>query len=185
MRASLAAVELRALTGEPTEVRDLQAVLDDSPAYAHLVTGVPCGASDAQSTFSMLPDGKSYDDKFVLGIYDHAVMVGCIDLIRRFPDPSTAHIGLLLIAEHHQGMGLGTLAYERMERLVESWPECMRLRLGVLRDNVRAHRFWAGLGFVPTGEIKPYRYGTVQSESVIYTKAFPPPTRDGGDSSTS
>ena len=150
----------------------LQQVIEDAPRYAHLVTGVPPGAADAQSLYTVLPDGKTYDDKFVFGIYSDAAMVGCIDLIRGYPDPFTACIGLLLIAEQHEGKGIGRAAFEELERFIRSWNTCTLLRLGIVRTNDRAFRFWTRLGFAPTGEVKPHRYGTVVSEIVLYAKAL-------------
>ena len=150
----------------------LQQVLDGAPDYAELVTGSPPGAADALSVFTILPDGKGYDDKFVLGIFSGSAMVGCVDLIRGYPEPETAHIGLLLIAEPFQRRGLGAEAFAAVERLVTSWNGIERLRIGVLRSNTAAHRFWQRLGFRPSGEVKPYRYGYVRSETIVYTKGL-------------
>jgi hypothetical protein len=57
-------VSIRLLEGEPAEMRELQRVLEEAPTYAHRVTGVPPSRADAQSTYTVLPEGKSYDDKF-------------------------------------------------------------------------------------------------------------------------
>ena len=165
-------VTLRPIDGEPASMHALRRVLDASPRYAHLVTGVPPGPADAQSLYTMVPDGKAYDDKFVLGIHDGDTMVGCIDLIRGYPDPQTAHIGLLLVDEAHQGRGVGRAAYCAMEELVRRWGSCSRIRLGVVRTNDRAAAFWPRLGFAATGEVKPYRYGAIVSEVVVYAKAL-------------
>ena len=84
-------VTLRELNGERAEMADLQRVIEAAPRYAQLVTGVPPGQADAQSTYSILPEGKSYDDKFVFGIYLDDRMIGCVDLIRGYPNTSTAY----------------------------------------------------------------------------------------------
>jgi hypothetical protein len=55
-------LELRQLSGESHEMADLQRVLEQAPRYAQLVTGSPPGRADAQSTFTILPDGKTYAD---------------------------------------------------------------------------------------------------------------------------
>lgn len=165
-------VRLRILTGEAEEMRALQQVIEDAPRYAHLMPGVPAGPADAQSLYTILPEGKSYDDKFVLGIYSGASMVGCADLIRGYPDLSTAYVGLLLIAEQHEGKGIGSAAFRELERLALSWRTCSCLRLGIARTNERAFRFWSKFGFAPTGEVKPYRYGAVVSETVLFAKAL-------------
>ena len=33
--------------------------------------------------------------------------------------------------------------------------------------------FWTQLGFEPTGEVKPYRYGPVISEVLVFEKRLP------------
>jgi uncharacterized protein len=163
-------VELRLLRGEPAEMADLQRVLEGAPQYAELVTGAPPGPADAQSTYSGLPEGKSYDDKFVFGIYCGADMVGCADLIRGYPDPHTAWLGLLLVAEAFQHRGFGSAAYGELETFIRRWDRCKRIRLSVIRANAQALPFWRKLGFAPTGETKPYRYGAVVSEHILLEK---------------
>ena len=47
-----------------------------------------------------------------------------------------------------------------------------RVRIGVVRTNEDVLPFWTGLGFTPTGEVKPYRYGPVVSEVLILEKGI-------------
>ena len=164
---------LRALTGKQEEMADLQRVLQGAPRYSTLLTGGPPGPSESQSVFTILPEGKSYDDKFVLGIDVGGRMVGCIDVIRGHPDACTAHVGLLLIAEEFEGRGIGRAAYQQLEALVLSWNTCSRMRLGVVQSNSRALHFWSKLGFVRSGETKPYSSGSIRSQIVIFIKALP------------
>ena len=165
-------ISIRQLHGDPEEMAELQRVIEAAPTYAELITGVPPGLADAQSTYSVLPEGKAYDDKFVFGVYRGATMVGCADLIRDYPDRGTALLGLLLIAEPYQGQGIGRVAYQQLEAFIRSWNTCSRVRIGVVRTNERVLPFWSKLGFVPSGETKPYRYDHVVSETIILTKSL-------------
>jgi diamine N-acetyltransferase len=169
------AVTLRLLSGKASEMRELQRVIEGAPRYAHRITGVPPGQADAQSTYTALPEGKTYGDKFVFGICLGSEMVGCADLIRGYPKPATALLGLLLISERWQHRGVGTRAYTLIEELVRTWHTCDRVRIGVVRTNEEVIPFWSRLGFKPSGEVKSYRYGAVASETVILEKtlAFP------------
>jgi ribosomal protein S18 acetylase RimI-like enzyme len=160
-------VTLRLLDGSPEQMAELQSVLEAAPTYASRVTGLPVGPADAQSTFSIGPPGKSIEDKFVFGIFAGGSMIGCIDVIRGWPTASTAHIGLLLLAEAHQGQGHGRRAYEELEAIIRTWGRCDRVRAGVVRTNEQVLPFWQRLGFSLTGEIKPYRYAGVRSEVLI------------------
>ena len=48
---------------------DLQALCQRCHDYFELVTGHPVGPAEAQSLFSSLPEGKTYEDKFLLGVF--------------------------------------------------------------------------------------------------------------------
>jgi GNAT superfamily N-acetyltransferase len=171
-------VTLRLLHGEAGEMRELQRVLEEAPGYAHRVTGLPPGNADAESTYSALPEGKSYDDKFVFGIYDGPAMVGCADVIRGYPNPATAMLGLLLVSERYQRRGIGRRAYGLLEQLVRGWSGCDRVRIGVVRTNEAIIPFWIEQGFAPTGEVRPYRYASVASEVLVFEKRLPDATAD-------
>ena len=166
-------VTLRVLAGETEEMRELQRVLEEAPTYAQRITGLPPGEADAQSTYSALPEGKSYDDKFVFGIFRATEMVGCADLIRGYPHPATAMLGLLLVSERRQHQGIGRLAYGLLEQFVLDWRVCDRIRIGVVRSNEQVIPFWTQLGFAATGERRPYRYASVTSEIMVFEERLP------------
>ena len=163
-------VVIRLLSSDRTEMSTLQHVLECAPGYASRVTGAKPGAADAQSMFTALPLGKTYADKFVFGIFAGDEMVGCIDLIRGYPTANAATLGLLLVAEQHQGMGIGRRAYALLERFASRWGNYDVIRLGVVATNSEVLGFWQKLGFSETGETKPYNYGSVCSQIVIMEK---------------
>ena len=41
-------------------MRDLQRVFEDAPGYYERTTGVPPGPAEAQSTYTILPEGKGW-----------------------------------------------------------------------------------------------------------------------------
>lgn len=163
-------VTIRELEGEPAEMAELQRVIEEAPRFAHLITGAPPGSADAQSTYTILPEGKSYEDKFVFGVYADDEMVGCIDLVRGYPDSRTAWLGLLLISEKHQGRGLGARAHELIENVIRGWETCDRIRVAVVMTNDEVIPFLERLGYRATGERTPYRYGSIESERLTYEK---------------
>jgi RimJ/RimL family protein N-acetyltransferase len=167
------AIAIRRLEGGAAELRELQRVLEEAPDYSLRVTGLPPGNADAQSVFTALPEGKTHADKFVFAIYRDREMVGCADLIRGYPQPATAMLGLLLLSERQQRRGMGRRAYCLLEEIVRSWGRCERVRLGVVRTNEQVIPFWTGLGFTPTGEARPYRHGSVASEVLVFEKPLP------------
>jgi RimJ/RimL family protein N-acetyltransferase len=148
-------LRLAPITGAPGEMAALQAVLEAAPRYFDCVTGLPPGAAEAQSTVTVLPPGKTYDDKFVWALYADDAMIGCADVIRGWNAPGKAIIGLLLLAEPWQGRGLGRAFAALVEQAIGAWPEITTLRLGVVAANRDAIAFWRRLGYRETGEVKP------------------------------
>jgi GNAT superfamily N-acetyltransferase len=169
-----AAIVIRRLEGGAAELRELQRVLEEAPEYARRVTGLPPGDTEAQSVLRALPEGKSYADKFVFAIDSDREMVGCADLIRGYPRPATAMLGLLLLSERQQRRGMGRRAYCLLEEIVRGWGSCERMRIGVVRANEQVMPFWTQLGFVPTGEVRPYRRAAVASEVLVLEKHLAP-----------
>lgn len=163
-------IDLRELTGERSEMEALQHVIERAPDYMYRVTGHPPGRAEAQSTYVVLPEGKSYDDKFVYGIYLADHMVGCADVIRAYPTEETIMLGLLLLAESYQHQGIGAAAYRLLEDKFRAWPRMTRVRIGVVRTNEQVLPFWRKLGFVETGEVKLYQYDKLVSETIILEK---------------
>jgi GNAT superfamily N-acetyltransferase len=150
--ASESALTLRILTGEPVEMAALQCVLEAAPAYFRMLTGAPPRGALAQSTFTALPPDKSYEDKFVWGLYAGRAMIGCADVIRGYPTPHKAVIGLVLLAEPWQRRGLGRALAALVEQAIATWREINIVRLGVLPANIGALAFWQKLGYAATGE---------------------------------
>jgi ribosomal protein S18 acetylase RimI-like enzyme len=106
-------------------------------------------------------------------------LVGILDLLLRYPDDETLYIGLLLIDRGRQAQGIGTAAYQALEReLLPRWPWVRRLRLSVVRTNDQVLGFWRRMGFTETGEVRPWRYEKLESESILMDKVSP--VRGGG-----
>ncbi len=167
-----APLALRPLARTPANIAAVQAVLDAAPTYARLTSGAPPAADAGASVFDALPPGRAYEDKLVLAVCRGEACIGVVDLIRGYPSPGTAMLGLLLIAEAHQGRGAGRSAYEQVEQLARRWPEVRRLRIGVVEANARVLPFWQRMGFTPTGEVKPYAEGSVRSRVVVLERAW-------------
>jgi ribosomal protein S18 acetylase RimI-like enzyme len=167
-------VELRTFT--PDQEADLQSLLESDPGYTERVTGYPPGPSDALSLTVTRPEGVGEHQKYVLGAWrpgpgDRDDLVGVVDLIRGYPDPSYAFVGLLLVRWELQGTGVGREIWQHAEELVAGWDEISRVRLAVVQTNAgMALGFWKAMGFEETGERKPYRYDQLESTAILLEK---------------
>lgn len=134
---------------QATDEADVQALfglLKQAEAYSILVEGVSPSFEDAVENLVEVPPGKTIEDKFFFGIHQAETLVGCVDLIRAYPDPDIAYLGLMLFAESSQGKGLGKHSLDHLIRLACDWG-CRHMRLGVIETNVRGLRFWQREGF--------------------------------------
>jgi ribosomal protein S18 acetylase RimI-like enzyme len=97
-------------------------------------------------------------------------MVGCIDIVRGYPDSQTAYIGLLLLREDHARRGIGSASFRIAESEVRAWTEIQKIRLAVIATNREVLPFWERRGFRRTGEIKPWRQEKIASEAILMEK---------------
>ena len=166
-------VSVRRMARTPETLAIVQAVMEDAPQYSRLTTGSDAEPSAAANLFEALPPGKTSEHKYVLAVLLDGEPVGLADVIRGFPSPETAMLGLLLLSERHQGSGLGRSAYRLVEALVRTWPEVKQVRIGVVATNAKVLGYWQQMGFEATGETKPYVAGTVSSTVIVLERDLP------------
>jgi GNAT superfamily N-acetyltransferase len=137
----------RPLTADKTvDVAALFALFKQASKYSLIVEGRLPTLGDAKEALCETPPGKDLQDKFFGGYWQDGTLVGCMDLIRSYPEPEIAYLGLLLFSESHQGHGLGFQALEHIAGMSRSWA-CTSLRLAVIDKNDRALAFWKREGF--------------------------------------
>jgi RimJ/RimL family protein N-acetyltransferase len=164
-------LELVALTGHRDQMAELQGLLESRRDYYERVEGAAPGPAEAQHVYSALPDGFAQDGKHVFGVYRGGVMVGCIDLLVGYPDPATAMLGLLVVAASVDDQGVGSAALRLLDDWIRRNTECTRVRIGVVRTNDGVLGFWHRMGFLETGETRPYVHGLLESEVVVLGKS--------------
>lgn len=153
-----------------TDIKNIQTVLEAAPKYSMNVSGHHQNANAASEMFEALPNGFDYKNKFVLGIEVYADFIGCIDVLRGFPNTQTAMLGLLLLSEEYQGKGLGKTAYQALESIIKEWEEITIVRISVVVSNGEVLPFWKKLGFRDTGIRRPYENANITSEAIILEK---------------
>ena len=165
-------VHLRRVHPTTEAIKLVQAVIDAAPEYSMLTCGGPPAPDSAAAVFEALPPGRDYQDKFVFSVFCDGEDVGIVDLIRGYPSESRAMLGLLLISESRQGTGIGGEAYSLVEQVVRGWPEIRSIRIGVVETNSKVLPYWQRMGFVATGEVKPYVEGAVTSRVLALERAL-------------
>jgi ribosomal protein S18 acetylase RimI-like enzyme len=164
-------LELRRLSGEEIERwRSFRKCWRPLPNYFQRVTGHPPGPSEALSTYAMLHRVKQMPTSLFLEFFLNETMVGCVGIVRGYPDSQTAYLGLLLLREDHIRRGIGSAAYRNAESEVRAWTEIQKIRLAVIATNREVLPFWERQGFRRTGKIKPWRQEKIASEAILLEK---------------
>ena len=157
----------------PADVTTLQATLDASPSYFIRSGGRPAAPEEAENELAGLPPGKSFVDKFFYALSVGDQTIGCADVIRGYPTPEKAFIGLLLLTDPWQGKGFGTRAYQAIEASFADWPEVTTVRLAVVATNGGAVQFWEKMGFFRTGEENPHKIGDRHTTAILMERQLP------------
>jgi GNAT superfamily N-acetyltransferase len=168
------AIEVRPIEANPANEAAVQALHERCADYVERITGLAPPPDAGQHFFAALPPGRGYQHKCTLGVFDGDAMIGCIDLVRGWPDEATAVIGLLLLEPAVRGQGRGRLAFEAIEAQARAWPEVSQLRLVVVESNAVARPFWEHLGFRANGQTRPHAAGTVNSTAIVFVRALGP-----------
>ncbi|HHY64973.1 MAG TPA: GNAT family N-acetyltransferase [Clostridiaceae bacterium] len=115
---------------------------------------------------SDLPPGKESSDKFVYGVFNpDNVLVAVADIVRNYREEGEWMLGLLLIDPNERGSGLGRIIHEYIKNMVREQGG-VKIRIGVLEDNIRAVKFWTGLGYSEVGRVR-LTYGDKEHDVII------------------
>ena len=128
------------------DIEALHALFLQAADYSLLVEGKLPIREETVEELTERPAGMALKDKFFIGFWRDGELIGCADLLRGYPEPWIAYIGLLLFSPAHRGRSLGVLALNSLTELARSW-HCRELRLAVIDKNDRALRFWQREGF--------------------------------------
>lgn len=153
----------------------LQALIAADPGFSERTNGRPPSADaadDAAELLSAAPPGVAAHRKTVLGAFDtDDNLVAVIDLIRGWPQPDTALIGLLQVHADKKGAGIGRTVHALLLDRLPSWPEITQLRAAIVETNAaHAEPFWSAMGYARAGAPKPYRTGDLDTTVTIWTR---------------
>ncbi|MFJ5763038.1 GNAT family N-acetyltransferase [Neobacillus sp. NPDC093182] len=94
--------------------------------------------------------------------------IGVMDYLMENPKDQCPWLGLLIIHLDYQGFGFGAQAYTIYESEMRN-RGLPRVRLGVIKENVKAKQFWELLGFLYIKTV----LNENGKEILVYEKNFP------------
>ena len=132
----------------PADAPAVQRLYEATPSYFRIVLGEDPAPDAARETFERRPPpDMPFTRKRVIGLREAAHgLVAVADVIEDLLAPRVWHLGLFLVPERLQGTGLALRAYDALESWVRS-SGARWLRLGAVRGNDRAERFWRARGY--------------------------------------
>ena len=114
---------------------------------------------NVKEDMTMLPPGKTKDDKFFIGFYEKDQLIAIMDLITGYPNNNTAFIGLFMMNKNYQGIGIGSNIIEEVLYFLK-FKGYSYVRLGYIKGNLQSKAFWTKNKFNPAG---------IESERESYT----------------
>lgn len=125
----------------------LQQLYEDCADYNYLMEGRPSSPTAALDEFTAIPEGKSLDDKYMLGIFDsQAELIGLIEGIRNYPEDRSWWVGLIMLAPKHRCQGLLYPLTKGFEQWIAM--QGMDYVMGsVVEANSKVLRLWQQMGF--------------------------------------
>ena len=125
-----------------------------NPVYRLQVQQRKPDRSDAVSLLAELPAGARANQKYVWGIWYRGKLVGCLEIIRSWPEVDKLYIGFLMIDERWRRHGLASAALKLLAERTRSWAGIRRWRLAVVETQQDAQEFWKQQGFLATGQLE-------------------------------
>ncbi len=131
----------------------LQRFFDENPAYFLATSGEPAGPDEAHEEITgEVPPGWNFTKKWVVGYaQENGSLVALANVITDLLAPAVFHIGTFIVATERHGTGDAQVLYRGLEHWSvvngAAW-----MRLGVVKGNTRAERFWASAGYIPVRE---------------------------------
>jgi GNAT superfamily N-acetyltransferase len=146
---------------EEADVPELQRFFDANPAYFLATQGEPPRQNEAEIEFHDVPPAEmAYREMRLIGFTDGdgSALVGMATIVADFIAEHVWHVGLFIVASALHGSGAATTLY----RALETWmvdQGAHWIRLGVVRGNARAERFWERHGYLKVRERGPMQMG--------------------------
>jgi GNAT superfamily N-acetyltransferase len=148
-------VSLCRLTACPPDLCDeIHRVCLEAPNYFLSVEGQLPDPESIKLWFveEELPLGCTSEHHHVFSIGLDTTVIGVAHVLAGCRDPEQATIGLLLLSEHYQGIGLGRTVFDMLAANMRRWG-MKSCRIGVVANNHQALKFWRSVGFSEIGEM--------------------------------
>jgi len=152
------------------QVYDLYYECDD---YFQMAEGKSPDGDNVKELFEDLPPGKHLKDKEVYGLFRQGTLLGVVDLVKDFPEKAEWIIGLMLLDPSVRNKGLASATHKVIsDYAFEAGAE--KLRVGVLKQNTQALKYWEKLGYHIISQTDQRQFGLKKSVVIVMNKPLKP-----------
>ncbi|HCD44757.1 MAG TPA: N-acetyltransferase [Lachnoclostridium sp.] len=133
---------------------DVQNLCERCSDFFELIEGRLPEKDAGNSILFDLPPGKALKDKYVFGVYKkNGVLIAVIDMVKDYKATGEWIIGLFMLDPDERGNRLG----RRLHDSIKDWvleEHGRALRIGVVEENRRGHKFWCKMGYIEVDRVK-------------------------------
>ena len=135
------------------ELTDIEKLFYDSSDYFIIEQGKPANENEAKSLLEALPPNKTYEEKFVIGVYNEkSELAALVDIVKDFPEEAVWMLGLLLVSPNERGKGLGKAISNQLIEIVR-YENGRKIRIGVVNNNEVGLKFWKSQGYIEEKDV--------------------------------
>jgi len=153
------------------ELPELQRFYEANPGYFERVEGAPPGPTAARESLHGLPPMEwPFTRKLLIAFRGRAgEIVGVADVIVDLFSRDVWHLGFFMVADALHGSGVPHALYAHLEAWMRG-AGARWIRLGVVRGNGRAVRFWQKMGYVDVAQRRDYPQGVLRHTLRVMAK---------------
>ncbi|MGB3536246.1 MAG: GNAT family N-acetyltransferase [Microcoleaceae cyanobacterium] len=142
--------------------------------FIELTYGHPPSPTIAREDFNDVPEGKTIEDLYILGLFNpDNRLIGIIKAVRYYPDNKTWWIGLMMLNPQHRKKGIGTKFYQAFEHWILK-QDASTISLFVIKANQLGLQFWNRMGFEIIREIPPRQFDNKTHEGYVVSRILKP-----------
>jgi len=148
------------------DIGDIYNVCKENSTYYAYMKSKPT-IENVKEDMTVLPPGKTMEDKFFVGFYEKDQLIAIMDLIAGYPNNNTAFIGLFMMNKNYQGIGIGSKIIEEVLYFlkIEGY---IYTRLGYVKGNLQSETFWTKNKFISIGsELEKESYTIVVMQRTL------------------
>lgn len=136
------------------DIKKILSLCEKCSDFYMLHDGIFPTIEDAEEIFTSLPPNNTYDDKYILGIYNSGNgLVGLIEIVKNYPIMNSWIIGLMVIEPNERSNALGRTVHDALENWARSLG-AKSLRIGAIEENEKGINFWTSLGYKKIKEVR-------------------------------